>query len=432
MNVLHSLTFPRKTARALLTPALLAFCLSGLIACGGSARDYVLVVDTSGSMEVGTEERKSTMNKVRRSMQSFMQSVNPGDTVTLLGFDAETRNLGTFSINSEADRAGPVNAVRDLEASGRHTFMKAMVSSVSETVRELEGRGRNVIVVIMSDGKDDPPPGETDNRLALAEIQDTTASAGNERLVDTFIYYVSLGKLKDPSLEAELRKLSPDVKTIEKQSKPASQSNSGAKGAAASGTAGDSGKSMADANGTQAEGAGAGAAGEGDAAADAEGADADGDEIGLSEVAQDVADRSWYKQLKAIGTIAAPIIFGILFLIWLWRKWQNRHKVNGTLTYYEADVGSPLKNNFDLAKTQKSAVAVGSKVGADLKVRQSGLPRNISLKAVHKSGEDFLKPASADEALFKFNTRQQDELISKGDSFRLGNYVFEYGDGEKN
>ncbi|MCR9143120.1 MAG: VWA domain-containing protein [bacterium] len=412
-------------------PALAAMALATLVACGGGTRDYVLVIDTSGSMSVG---KQKTIQKVRTSMESFMQTVNPGDTVTLLGFDESTRNIGTFKINSEADRSGPVQAVQNLDAWGSHTYMKSMVASVREKVGELEGKGRNVIVVIMSDGKDDPPPSAGKNRLQLSEIE---APAADREVNDTFIYYVSLGKLKDPNLEAELKTLSPSVKTIERKkdsAKGEKSDGSGAKGSAAAvdGSASGSQGGDAAANAKGAEGAsGAGDAGTAGGEAGGDESQAAADEIGLSEVAEDIADRSWYEKLKSIGKIAAPIIFGILLLVWLYRKWKNRHKVSGMIQYYEADVGSPIKNDFSLNKTGKSAIEVGSKVGADLKVRQSGLPRNVTLKAYSKGGEDFLKPGSKDDAFFKFMTRQQDDLISKGDKFRLGNYVFEYGDGEK-
>ncbi len=404
-------------------PVLAALALAALVACGSGARDYLLVIDTSGSMSAGKEK---TIHKVRRSMESFMETVNPGDTVTLMGFDKDTRKVGTYEINSAEDRTVVVAAVQNLDAWGSHTYMKSMVATVREKVRELEGKGRNVIVVIMSDGKDDPPPGARKNRLQLSSIE---APEGERQVDDTYIYYVSLGKLKDPDLEAELKKLSPAVKTIERKPKTprATAADGNEKDGTAQANAGDG--AGGDAAASEGEGDGDG---DGDAAmTEGDESQAAADEIGLTEVAEDIDRTSWYEQLKSIGKIVAPIIFGILFLVWLFRKWKNRHKVSGDLQYYEADVGSPIKNSYSLSKTGKSAITVGSKVGADLKVRQSGLPHNITLKAFRKGGEDFLKTGGKDDALFKFMTRQQDDLISKGDKFRLGNYVFEYGDGEK-
>lgn len=415
----------QSTRLSRILPAIAILALASLVACGSGTRDYVLVIDTSGSMSAGNQK---TIQKVRRSMASFMETVNPGDTVTLLGFDKSTRPIGTYKINSAADRVAPIQAVQNLDAWGSHTYMKSMVSSVRETVQELEGKGRNVIVVIMSDGKDDPPPGERKNRLQLSSIQ---ASEAERTVQDTFIYYVSLGKLKDPQLEAELKKLSPVVKTIERKPTPAATKAKSADAKAKGATTAASGDAKAKDDATNAKGAGDDQAAEEAATPAGDESQVAADEIGLTEVAEDIDSRSWYDQLKSIGKIVAPILFGILLLVWLSRKWKNRHKVSGNLKYYEADVGAPSKINFSLGKVGKSAILVGSKVGADLRVRQSGLPRNVSLKAYRKGGEDFLKTGGSDDAFFKFMTRQQDDLISKGDKFRLGNYVFEYGDGEK-
>ncbi len=409
-------------SRLLLSAAL---ALSFATGCGlfGGGKDYVLVIDTSGSMAYRPGGDASKIDKVKQSMDAFLRSVDDGDTITLMNFDTETYRVGSYKINGDEDRARVVSAVETLAAKGRHTFMKGMVGSVREEVERLESQDRNVFVVIMSDGRDDPPAELKDQKLNIEDLKDPSETR-DRPVQNAYIYYVSLGKLKDPALEAKLEELSPEVKTVEpakkksaepKQAAPASDSESGDAAATEAETADDS-AAAATADDGEAQDESAAAA----------------DEIGLTEVSEDVDEVQWKTRYGAWAPIIRNVllvlfILGVLIILIRW--FMNRHKVAGAFTYYEADVGQPVKSSFDLDKLDKSKMSIGSKLGADLKIRQMGLPKNVDLKAKKVKGESILKPAGRDEAHFKYIKQKEDGLISRGDSFRLGNYIFEYNDG---
>lgn len=419
----------RITALKNLSRLLLAAAfLSGTVACGlaGTGKDYVLVIDTSGSMAYRSADDASKIDKVKKSMEAFLRSVDNGDTVTLMNFDTETYRVGSFTINGDEDRAGVVAAVDGLTAKGRHTFMKGMVGSVREEVERLEGQGRNVFVVIMSDGRDDPPKDQKEQRLDLEQLKDPSETRARP-VENAYIYYVSLGKLKDPALEAKLEELSPAVKTVEPaKEKPAKPANpeQAAESVQGDAAARDSAEHAGDA---ATESTGDAATGESkDESATA------ADELGLTEIAEDVDEvetRSFRVRLYPLLRIVLAVLFGIVVLFVLLRKWLKGPPVEGAFTYYEADVGQPVKSSYDLNKLDKNKMTIGSKLGADLKIRQMGLPNNVALKAKKVKGEALLKPAGKDGAHFKFLKQKEDGLISRGDSFRLGNYIFEYNDG---
>lgn len=371
--------------------ALLCF---GAVACGrgcscGSERDYLLVIDTSGSMV-----SHDTIDRVKQGMPEFLNSVDEGDSVTVVNFDARPKIGARVVIESDADRKRVVDQVAQLKASGAWTDMGAMVELLRAQTKSAASAGRESVVVVMSDGKDDPPPGARRDRLDLNRLRDPDADG----LSAPYIYYISLGKIQDPALERSLRTIAPDARTI--RANQADRRGGAASGAAAS-----------------------------DPAAQA------ADQVGLTEVVEQHEGAWWRRLLSALGPykwiilIALAALLVLILLVWLIWKLLTRSRFAGNLVYYEAEVGQPLKNDFDLNRLSRNRMTIGSKLGADLRVRSSGLPQNVLLKGRRSGGESYLVPGESDRSFFQFLSQKKEGLISTGDRFRLGNYIFEYTDG---
>ncbi|MDH5657554.1 MAG: hypothetical protein OEZ34_16690, partial [Spirochaetia bacterium] len=62
-----------------------ALILGAFTACGNSGKNYVFVIDTSGSMTF----QNRTIDKVKKEMPKLLDLVQIGDRITLVEFDDE-------------------------------------------------------------------------------------------------------------------------------------------------------------------------------------------------------------------------------------------------------------------------------------------------------------------------------------------------------
>ncbi|MCB1322289.1 MAG: VWA domain-containing protein [Leptospiraceae bacterium] len=363
----------------------LLFGLFPLIACS-QPRDYILVIDTSGSMSGS----RNTIQKVKDEMPDFLETVNDGDSITIMTFDTEPNVGPTYTINNDDDRERVAEDVRSFKATGTYTGMHYMVAALSEKIKAVRQPGRQLFVVVMSDGQDDPPPW-TDEELNLEEYRDPDHRSSEDPY---YIYYVSLGKLQDPELQQSLEQLSPDeVRTVD---------------------------------------AGAGQ-GDGSGEPGAEGTD-DNQGAGLTDVGSDIEATSRMESWRKWGIRIAAIVAGLcllFLLILLIYKFLNRHNVTGTMIYNDATIGGQLRNTYNVDKVKGSKMSVGPRLGADLRIKDIGVTNNIALKAKKVQGEIALKPRSGDLNLIQFTNQARDGLISSGDTFKIGNYNFEYKHGKE-
>ncbi|MBI3395945.1 MAG: VWA domain-containing protein, partial [Spirochaetia bacterium] len=133
------------------------FVLAGVMfaalgACSRQARHFLVMVDTSGSMSGPGK----TIDKVKQSLPQLLNTVRPGDSVTIGSFDERAQVGETIAIKSESDKSKVTEAIKALKAEGPYTDMYGMVDRIKEKTQELEKLGGQVYVVILTDGLDDP------------------------------------------------------------------------------------------------------------------------------------------------------------------------------------------------------------------------------------------------------------------------------------
>ncbi|TAL37106.1 MAG: VWA domain-containing protein [Spirochaetes bacterium] len=160
-------------------------------------KDVILVLDTSLSM-VG-QGGNNIMPMVKKSLEEFIGQLNEGDSLTFVTFDSEVKTWPTVSLQSKDAKDILKKYITMVEAKGQWTYTQAMLVSVFKTARELEekDKSRNTVIVVLTDGVDDPPPGFRGDTLTIKDVGATDK--------DWFIYLVNLGELKNNPKFAKLQ-----------------------------------------------------------------------------------------------------------------------------------------------------------------------------------------------------------------------------------
>ncbi|MBR33057.1 MAG: hypothetical protein CMN77_17295 [Spirochaetaceae bacterium] len=372
--------------------------LIGLTQCGDNGRDFYMVMDTSGSMSSGT------MDKVHDSLPQITDLLKKGDRVHLIRFDETAYLEKTVEVDGELDRAEVLSWVDKLQAKGRYTDIAAMLQSLKQIQAENTPEGRKAFFIVLSDGKDDPAPDSRKKTINLADFRAKDAPPGP---TESFVYYISLGPEKSAELEEGLKGISPDVKTVDTRA----QNQPGTDGQTAANGEGDSGQNAMD---TTRDG-----------------------EIDLSGPAQDIEEKSstfWgslWNKIKANWKWvagAAAALLALLLLIWLWIRGRKAHVLKGQLHFWEASTHPDLGKTVRLNKLAGKKVTLGSKPGSKIRIKDLDA-KPLVLKGTTKKGIPVLKPSGTKG--IEFSSQKTKGLISPGDSFTLGNYKFEYKDGNE-
>ncbi len=330
-----------------------------LLSCSGP-RDYIICIDTSGSMSSG----KRMIEKVKARLGDFVEDIKLGDSVTLVGFDTNSRVYRTYSIHDQATLQKLSAKIRSLRARGAYTDMQAMLSTLVKLSKKLQAPDRHLLVVIMSDGIDDPPPWK--KKDSAVELQYLRKNSWFGYWGEPYIYYISLSKVQDTKLIKNIGRLSRQSKSI-----------------------------------------------------------TDSESAGLGEVKEDAQSQDTYRQFLAVFSLLISIFLVACVTLGI-RRFLQRHKLNGTLVYYDADIGRSLSDTIDLSKLKAHSMFLGRKPGAKPKIRGFGLKQNVSLKAKVYKGSLHLKPKKKEETLFSYDHQKRKGLIGPGEKFKVGNFIFEY------
>ncbi|WP_414624506.1 VWA domain-containing protein [Calothrix sp. CCY 0018] len=173
--------------------ALMSIFLSTALAQASSkgAIDWIIVVDTSGSMR-GAGGTKNIFNQVKNSITDFVNTAQLGDTVTIYSFDKDvTLQTQNIPINSNSNRGQLKQIIASLKADGVRTHTGKAVQKALQHSALLNQRsdalGRTVSILFLTDGVEDVsgipnPVPIPDNTILLPQQQ-----------CKPYIFFVSLG-----------------------------------------------------------------------------------------------------------------------------------------------------------------------------------------------------------------------------------------------
>lgn len=164
--------------------------------------DWIFVIDTSASMK-GAGGSSDIFDRVKTALETFINSTEEGDSVTLYTFDRDTSLRPTVRIADDTDRRDLRATVRALDATGDRTHTGKAVRDALDRARELRARGdaerRTPSIVLLTDGIEDVRG--LPNPVSIpSNVQRIPAS-------QPYIFYVSLGAAEDPQLVEFIRGL---------------------------------------------------------------------------------------------------------------------------------------------------------------------------------------------------------------------------------
>lgn len=157
------------------------------------SKEYLLIVDTSGSMN-----KNRQMEMVKKSIRQVILQYQKGDVVHLLTFDSDVKQEFTIELNCNSDLSQLLEKLDRIEANGKWTNLIAALNESLTTVRKLKKRSpsKEVTLILYTDGKHDLPEGHKDNtRLNFDDLFNKFYKNFDTRKPNWFIYYVSLGNI---------------------------------------------------------------------------------------------------------------------------------------------------------------------------------------------------------------------------------------------
>ena len=156
----------------------------------GIAKDVVLVLDVSLSMEGKGKGSGNIFDLVKEEMGEIAKQLEPGDSVTLMNFGRSVFQDDRIAIRGEEDIEEVLEKIGRFKANSKWTYTSLMLSRLSKTLSDLsaENPSRKQIAFIFTDALDDPPlKGEKVNLGEEAERCESNESNGNR-----FVYYYSI------------------------------------------------------------------------------------------------------------------------------------------------------------------------------------------------------------------------------------------------
>jgi len=187
------------------------------LSCGDvlPSLDYLLIVDTSGSMQNTYSKKKkkqlSIIDALKKELINFIAKVKEDDRLHIFRFDKNIELLGRIEIENEEDREKAREIIKNIKATGPWTFTLAMLARIQREAKILRAGDRQTVILIFSDGKDDPPPQNKKLNFSLPSLKKETENEYKEfkakhllsSLVekDEFIYYITLNNLQNQVID---------------------------------------------------------------------------------------------------------------------------------------------------------------------------------------------------------------------------------------
>jgi hypothetical protein len=160
--------------------------------------DLVLLVDVSKSM-IGAQGAANIFGQVKAACKELIKDLRVGDTVTLISFGTSVQPYPTVALHSETERLRLFELIDRLQAKDDWTSLASALRSglkEAERLEQVRPEGRRV-VVLLTDGLNDPPPWARTDSPRLEEV--AVPYAGKP----WYVFYVQLGpKLETPLVAA--------------------------------------------------------------------------------------------------------------------------------------------------------------------------------------------------------------------------------------
>lgn len=338
---------------------------------GGPNKDYILVLDTSLSM-VGYGG-KNIFNDVKGSLSRFVDKLEEGDSITFMTFDTKVRVWPVVYIREQNSKDILKKYISMMEAAGKWTYTLDMIRTVLGTAAKLEKKedDRQVVIVIMSDGLDDPPPHLRKDRLKLGAILD------EHKGTDWFIYLVNFGDLtkKIVKLQDELRnKVSPHTQRIDAEKDPTK---------------------------------------------------------GIEESKEDVETKLAEKQLRERSFWGNPIfisliVIALIIVILIYLKTLAKLKVTGQLEFWNHELLDPYVASFNLTRHNARELAVGKGAGSNLHIRDLEIQNPFVIAAKKVKGKIHIALIAGEGYSINYVNRDAGEFLQDGDMFKINNYTFKF------
>lgn len=339
-------------------------------------KDVILVLDTSLSM-VGYQGR-DIFESVKESVYKYIDtSIQDGDRVTFITFDQDIKIYPQVIIDDRNDRDIVKKYISVTQAKGQWTHTLKMLQSVftladqltKENAQKTTELKRNVVIVIMSDGLDDPPPSLRKDAFSLKAISDQFA--GN----DWWIYLVNLDAMqKSPKIMEALGKFKDQLSKVS-------------------------------ANTQMLDGSDPNAA--------------------INEqLRKDIERREreqFYRLLAGVAVFLIVLIIIILIIVKI-----TAIKIKGRLEYWNHELLKPDVLTLSLTNYAKKQIFVGRTHECMARIREYESRMPFSLKAVRKKGKIMIKIDHPEGLEVGFKNREADGYLLDGDVFSASNMSFRY------
>lgn len=338
-------------------------------------KDVILVLDTSLSM-VGYQG-KNIFESVKGSVDTYLSTLQDGDRVTFVTFDEDVKVYPRVLIDDQNDRDIVKKYISITEATGQWTHTLKMLKTVfalaDQITKESEQNKtelkRNVVIVIMSDGLDDPPPSRAKEKFNLKKVAEQYS--GN----DWWIYLVNLDELqKSKEISAAQQNLLNELGKVSGNT------------------------SILDGS--------------------------DPDKAINEELRKDVDSKERDQFYRLLAVVSGFLIL-ILLIVFIFIKMRSV-KIKGHLEYWNHELLKPEVHNLSLTNFAKKEIILGRGASCTAKIREYESRYTFSLKAVRKSGQ-ILVAVSHEEGLdFGFKNKESDGYLQDGDIFSASNISFRY------
>lgn len=359
-----------------LVSALILSLQSGSKAASVTNKDVILVLDTSLSM-VGYQG-KNIMDDVKKSVFTYIDSLQDGDRVTFVTFDEGLKVYPQVVIDDQNDRDIVKKYISVTEAKGEWTFTLKMLQTVfgiaDNLTRENQVQNpanpRNVVIVIMSDGLDDPPPGKTKERFDLKKIAEQYS--GN----DWWIYLVNLAEMqKSKEIAAAQQRLKDELSKVSKNTTFIDGQNP--------------------------------------------------DKAINEDLKKDIEQKEWNQFMKILPFIALIVLLLAIIILFILKR-ASGVKIKGSLDYWNHELLRPEVLSVSLSDLATKSILVGRANTSGIRIREFESRYTFTLKAVRENGVIRIKITSDEGLEVGFKNKDFDGYVNDGDIFSASNFSFRY------